>query len=221
MRIPTFKDADIFLEHSVSLLAGAIRILTASFWNHAGLIFVMTKARLWHCRLILGKALPDEEWLGQACVIEAVGKGVVIARLEDRIKEGSLLMVARCRGLSNSLASIAVTAALGFLGQAYGFRRLFAWLVDLVFRRSQKAGEWINTKLGLDLMICSLLVAFAFWVIGIRFKGKLYRLVSPDDIGDEVEENPEDWEIVFRETLPKENRAKAEGEGAPMAQVDA
>ena len=201
MRIPTFKNADIFLEHSVSLLAGAIRILTASFWNHAGLIFIMTRSRLMYCRLILGKALPQEEWLGQACVIEAVGKGVVIARLEERIKEGSLLMVARRRGLADSLASIVVSTALGFLGQAYGVRRLLAWLVDLVFRRSQKAGEWLNTKLGLDLMICSLLVAFAFWVIGILFKGKLYRLVSPDDIGDEVEENTGDWEIIFQETV--------------------
>jgi hypothetical protein len=201
MRIPTVKDADLFLEHSKSLLAGAIRLATGSFWNHAGLIFIMTRSRLLYCRLILGKALPQEEWLGQACVIEAVGKGVIIARLEDRIDEGSLLMVARRRGLTDVLASAVVSTALGFLGQAYGVRRLLAWLVDLVFRRNQKAGEWINTKMGLDLMICSLLVAFAFWVIGILFKGKLYRLVSPDDIGDEVEENIEDWEIVLRETV--------------------
>ena len=201
MKLPTFKDADLFLEHSISALAWAIRIITGSFWNHGGLIFIMTRIRLSYCRLITGKALPTEEWLGQACVIEAVGKGVVIARLEERIKEGSLLMVARRRGLADVLASAVVSTALGFLGQAYGVRRLFAWFIDLVFRRSQKAGEWLNTKLGLDLMICSLLVAFAFWVVGIKFKGKLYRLVSPDDIGDEVEENTEDWEIVLRETV--------------------
>jgi hypothetical protein len=82
-----------------------------------------------------------------------------------------------------------------------GYAKKLTCPTSLVFRRSQKAGEWLNTRLGLDLMICSLLVAFAFWVVGIRFKGKLYRLVSPDDIGDEVEENPEDWEIVFQEKV--------------------
>jgi hypothetical protein len=137
--LPTLNTGDIILYSGHKPLARAIQFFEHSKWNHAGLVI--------------------DIW-GEKCVIEATGKGVHHAKIEDSIK-GSIIMVRRPvfdfdeKGLCKS-------ATLMCGNYKYDF-------FDLVVRRPffEITGKWVFGNSS-NRMICSEVPTKAFNQVDAR-----------------------------------------------------
>lgn len=178
-------NADVLLERSTGPLGKAIRWFTGSQVNHVGLVFEMSKAKA-DLLSQYGVRKP-ERWIGRACVIEALWR-VKVAPLDKRLLSKSQVALARCNRMDKGQRKAIVRAALGFAGQKYGVRRLFAFGASLAVAKWPVLGRWRPMRrMALDEVICSYLVAFCYAPHDEQFGPdpdhlKLPRECSPEDI---------------------------------------
>ena len=117
----------------------------------------------------------------QLC-IEAVGKGVVVSRMEDRFKDFKRYKIIRHKDITKEQSEMIVNFSKKLVGLKYSILRIALQLFDQIFHTD------FFTKLLKDPteQVCSSLAGFCYgYVMGTKFNGVDWESCEPDDIDDE------------------------------------
>ncbi len=132
-------------------------------------------------------------------IIEALAGGVKITNLK-RYAKGYKIMIARRLDLTDADQFMITNKAYSFIGKKYGFIKLAGHLGDYYLSWLRKKDVFFFRKMtrSKKYVICSWVVAFAYFTRKFLFNNVKPEYCQPDDIADEIEKNPSKYRIIYR-----------------------
>lgn len=115
--------------------------------------------------------------------------------LHDFFENKKYWLILRKLNLTNDHQTLIKNLAAKLLGRFYGVPRLIAMLFDNLFN-THKCSQCITTE---TIQVCSSYIAWVFYkAIGYKFNGVEWMSCDPDDIEDDAEKYPNEWEIIAK-----------------------
>lgn len=132
-------------------------------------------------------------------LIEALAGGVQLTNLK-RYSKGYRVMIARRLDLSDADQFLIINKAYSFIDKKYGFLKLIAHLGDYYLSWFHRKNVFFFRKLtrSKEYVICSWVVAFAYAARKMFFNRTNPEYCQPDDIADEIEQNPGKYRIIYK-----------------------
>jgi hypothetical protein len=167
---------DIILTYSGGFISESIRWILDYFQKD--------HAKFSHCAI----AVSETE------VVEANWNGIVLHSPHSALKGVKHYKIVRYKFLTDGMQARLKGLLLSKVGTRYNYWRLIMQLFDNVFRTN-----WFTKKLSITKReeICSTYISWAYYkATGVRFNDIDWISVEPDDIDDEVINDPMMWIIV-------------------------
>lgn len=115
--------------------------------------------------------------------------------LHDFFENKKYWIILRKKNLIDNQRSLIEKTAAKLLGKFYGVSRLLMMLFDNIFK-THKFSQFISSE---NIQVCSTYIAWVFYkVIGYKFNNVEWPSCDPDDIEDDAEKYPNEWEIIAK-----------------------